>query len=225
MEFAANAAHAASVPISLHLDHCIQPEDADLALTMAFDSIMVDGSLYDEAGNIAYVKRIVDAAKDKDMTIEAELGRMEGGYKDVLEVAKGSGSFTDPRDAARFVKETGVHFLAPSFGNVHGPYPDGGAEQCWELERLRQIRLAVGEDCPLVLHGTAISDALLQQTVKDCQFAKVNQNKRVRRRYGDFLAKEAPGMELTGSQEQGVAIYTEEIAEMMDLLGSSGKAP
>lgn len=212
------------MPISLHLDHCIEPEDAELALTMAFDSIMVDGSLYDEAANIAYVKRIVQKATALGMTVEAELGRMEGGYKDVLEVAQGSGVLTEPDAAARFVRETGVHFLAPSFGNVHGPYPEGGAESCWQMERLRTIKDGVGSDCPLVLHGTAISDELLGKVVKEGYFAKVNQNKRVRRRYGEFLKASAGSMELTELQEKGVEVYADEIGEMMQLLGSAGKA-
>src|SRR6266536_6438325 len=77
--YASTLAKAASVPISIHLDHCLKPSDAELALECAFDSIMVDGSLYDEEQSIAYVRSVVEKAKTKGITIEAELGRMEGG--------------------------------------------------------------------------------------------------------------------------------------------------
>lgn len=224
IKFAADAAHAASVPIAIHLDHCIKPEDADLALDMAFDSIMVDGSLYSEEENISYVKSCVDKATAKGMTVEAELGRMEGGYKDVLQVAEGSGVFTEPDAAGRFVRETGVHFLAPSFGNVHGPYPEGGPEKWWQMERLRKIREQVpSELCPLVLHGTAISDDMLRKGMA-AGMIKVNQNKKVRLRYGKYLEENAGRVELTEMQEEGIRIYAEEVGEMMKLLGSAGKA-
>ncbi|CAI6100055.1 unnamed protein product [Clonostachys chloroleuca] len=78
IKYAAEVAHAASVPVSVHLDHCLKPSDADLALECAFDSIMVDGSMYDEEGDIKYVKSVVDRAKGKGITVEAELGRTEG---------------------------------------------------------------------------------------------------------------------------------------------------
>ena len=42
---------------------------------------------------------------------------------------------TKPEDAEAFVSETGVHFLAPLFGNIHGGYPAGGADQAWDLPR------------------------------------------------------------------------------------------
>jgi fructose-bisphosphate aldolase, class II len=122
------------VPISIHLDHCLKPEDADLALECAFDSIMVDGSLYEEEESIKYVKSVVEKAKEKGITIEAELGRMEGGEDGVPTMEIGA-AYTDPDVARDFVERTGVHFLAPSFGNVHGPYPPGGAEKHWQIDR------------------------------------------------------------------------------------------
>lgn len=135
VKYAAELARAASVPIAIHLDHCLKPEDADLALECAFDSIMVDGSMFETEENIRYVKSVVARAKDKGITIEAELGRMEGG-EDGIPMLELDSLLTDPDYALQFVQETGVHFLAPSFGNVHGPYPPGGAEKHWQITRL-----------------------------------------------------------------------------------------
>lgn len=134
IEYAAARAHGASVPIAIHLDHCIEPKDADLALTCSFDSIMVDGSMFDEEKNIEYVKSVVERAKVRGITVEAELGRMDG-KEDGLPQIDLESVWTDPAKAAHFVRETGVHYLAPSFGNVHGPYPPGGAERHWQLDR------------------------------------------------------------------------------------------
>ncbi|KAJ3525752.1 hypothetical protein NM208_g11505 [Fusarium decemcellulare] len=182
IKYAAEVAHSASVPIAIHLDHCLKPEDADLALECAFDSIMVDGSMFDEMENVRYVKSVVDRAKEKGITVEAELGRMEGG-EDGLPTIDLESVWTDPQSAADFVKQTGVHFLAPSFGNVHGPYPHGGAEKHWQIERLEKIHSALGEETPLVLHGThPLSDDMVRVAMAR-GMVKVNQNRNVREGY------------------------------------------
>ena len=134
VKFVSEIARAATVPISVHLDHCLRPSDADIALDCAFDSIMVDGSMFEEGENIAYVKSVVDRAKIRGMTIEAELGRMEG-FEDGIPTFDMESVWTDPKSVGEFARKTGVHFIAPSFGNVHGPYPPGGAEKYWQLDR------------------------------------------------------------------------------------------
>ena len=134
VKYVSEMAQAASVPISIHLDHCLKPSDADIALECAFDSIMVDGSMFEEEENIKYVRSVVERARVKNITIEAELGRMEGG-EDGIPFLELESVLTKPEHAAWFVKETGTHYLAPSFGNVHGPYGPGGAEKYWQLDR------------------------------------------------------------------------------------------
>lgn len=62
------------------------------------------------------------------------MGRIEGG-EDGLPTVDMESVMTRPEDAERFVQQTGVHFLAPSFGNIHGGYPAGGAEEAWDLSR------------------------------------------------------------------------------------------
>lgn len=127
-------AHSSSVPIAVHLDHCIDDEDVEMALGLPFDSIMIDASTLQESENIAYCKSIVQRAEKIGMTIEAEMGRIEGG-EDGLPHVDMETILTKPAEARKFIECTGVHFLAPSFGNVHGPYGQGGAEKSWDLKR------------------------------------------------------------------------------------------
>lgn len=110
--YAVAAAHAATVPIAVHLDHCSLAADAAhaLALPTTFDSTMVDGE-------VEYVRDVVARACARGVTIEAELGRVGGAEAGVPAV---DGVLTDPAAAHAFVERTGVHYLAPSFGNVHG---------------------------------------------------------------------------------------------------------
>ena len=67
-------------------------------------------------------------------------------------------TYTDPAEAARFVKETGCDSLAVAIGTSHGAYKFKG-EAKLDFERLAEIKKAVNEavgyDFPLVLHGSS----------------------------------------------------------------------
>lgn len=212
------------MPVAVHLDHCLEPSDADIALECAFDSIMVDGSMFDEEENVRYVRSVVERAAARGITVEAELGRMEGG-EDGVPTLDHEGVWTKPEEAAEFVRRTGVHFLAPSFGNVHGPYPPGGAEKHWQLERLEKIHAALGDETPMVLHGThPLSDDMVRVGMAR-GMVKVNQNRSVRNEYHQFLAGNASSTELTSLQSRGVEEYSKGIERVMvEVFRSNGKA-
>lgn len=120
------------MPIAVHLDHCIEQADVDVALTLPFDSIMVDASTLEPEENIARCKKIVDIANAKGIAIEAEMGRIEGG-EDGLPTVDMEAILTRPEEARDFVEKTGVQFLAPAFGNIHGHYGPSGPEKSWQL--------------------------------------------------------------------------------------------
>lgn len=223
IKYAADMARSARVPIAVHLDHCLAPQDAAEALHCAFDSIMVDGSLYEEPRSTEYVKAIVEQAVEKGMTVEAELGRMEG-KEDGLPVEDLKNIMTDPAQAKKFVDETGVHFLAPSFGNVHGPYPPGGAEKAWDLERLEAIHQALGDETPLVLHGThPLSDDMVRVGMK-LGMVKINQNRNVRNEYHSFIEANCGKLDLTKLQEGAVEEYSKGIERLMvEVFKSAGQ--
>ncbi|KAI1875434.1 hypothetical protein JX265_004492 [Neoarthrinium moseri] len=222
IDYIVAAAHAASVPIAVHLDHCIKESDVELALTLPFDSIMVDASTSDPDRNIKVCADYAARATQRGITVEAELGRIEGG-EDGLAMVDMETLLTEPSDAAAFSQKTGVHFLAPSFGNVHGPYPEGGAEKFWQLDRLETIGKATG--LPLVLHGThPVSDGLFRKAISR-GVVKINLNRAVRDEYTKFVASHAGSLELTELKEESVEIYARSIERMMDeVLGSSGRA-
>ena len=112
--------------------NCIETTDVDMALTLPFDSIMVDASTLEPEENIARCKAIVDIANAQGIAVEAEMGRIEGG-EDGLPTVDMEAIFTRPDDAREFVEKTGVQFLAPTFGNIHGHYGPVGPESSWKL--------------------------------------------------------------------------------------------
>lgn len=129
---AALAASRASVPIAIHLDHC---QDADLvrlaADTLPFDSIMVDMSHFEKETNLRKTKELVAYCHERGIATEAEPGRIEGAEDGVQDTIDMSGILTTPEEVEEFIA-TGVDFLAPAVGNIHGEYGRKGPQLDFE---------------------------------------------------------------------------------------------
>jgi fructose-bisphosphate aldolase class II len=152
------AAEETDVPISLHLDHGLSIDDVLKALDHGFSSVMIDGSKLPFEENIAVTVEVVELARARGASIEAELGRLVG-TEDAISVSEREASMTDPDQAAEFVKRTGIDALAVSIGNAHGWYK---GEPELDFDRLRAIRSKV--DIPLVLHGASgIPDEMIRE--------------------------------------------------------------
>jgi fructose-bisphosphate aldolase class II len=161
-------AEAASVPISLMLDHGQSFEQCVRALVCGFTDVMYDGSQLPLKENIATTRAVVRAAHAVGAAVEAELGHVGRGsdYADVEARRKG---FTDPDTVALFIKETGVDMLAIAIGTAHGLY-DG--EPQIDVELLKEIRRRV--DIPLALHGgSGCTEAQFREVVAE-GISKVN---------------------------------------------------
>lgn len=152
------AAKRASVPVAMHLDHGSSFELAMQAYRTGYTSIMIDGSHESFEGNIAVSKAVADACAASGIPVEAELGKV-GGKEDDLDGGDDN-PYTDPAQAAEFVKRTGVTSLAVAIGTAHGVYK---GEPKLDLDRLSEIRKVV--DIPLVLHGTS---GVPDETVTEC---------------------------------------------------------
>lgn len=151
-----------NVPTCLHLDHCSDINAIQTAIDAGFSSIMYDDSHLDIDENIARTRIVVEMARPRDISVEAELGAI-GGSEDGKAVAEEDICFTTVEDAKRFVEETHVDMLAVSVGTVHGLYT--GKAQI-QHQRLQEISAATGT--PLVLHGgTGVSDEDMRKAVTE----------------------------------------------------------
>lgn len=137
------AAQKATVPVCFHLDHGPSEWEVTRALRWGATGIMLDGSVHSLDENIAVTKHIVDTCKAIGVGVEGEIGHVGSVNDDAMD------EFTDPEEAARFVKETGVTCLAVLIGNAHGHYKKPPK---LDIERVKAIREATG-GVPLVLHG------------------------------------------------------------------------
>lgn len=137
-----------TVPVVLHLDHTksLHPVIAE-AIDAGFTSVMIDASEKPLDENIAITAEAVEYAHSRGVSVEAELGMI--GTTDFIETDKDEEMYTDPQEAERFVRETGVDALAVSCGTAHGVYMV--REPKIDFERLRAIRRLT--PVHLVLHG------------------------------------------------------------------------
>jgi len=139
--------------IFLNADHTYSVEKARAAIDAGFDSVIIDAAnkSYDE--NVAFTREVVDYAKaqSRKVLVEAELGFIGQSSKVLENLPDGVSeeTQTDPSEAERFVRETGIDLLAPSVGNVHGMVKSGNPKL--NIERIRAIKQSAG--VPLVLHG------------------------------------------------------------------------
>ena len=155
-------AGASAAPVAIHLDHGDSFELCARAAEDGYTSLMIDGSKLPLEENIALVRRVVELAAGSALKpcVEAELGRL-GGKEDSLEVRPGEDIYTDPGEAARFVRETGIDTLAVAIGTAHGFYK---GKPKLDFERLAQLRDAV--PTPLVLHGSSgVPDEDVQRAI------------------------------------------------------------
>jgi ketose-bisphosphate aldolase len=198
--------------VRLHLDHVpvIDEDGQDVdylpileqAVELGYDSIMVDASRLDLAGNIEATKQAVAVAHAAGIPCEAELGAVLGHeagplppYDELFESGKG---FTDVGEARRFVEETECDWLSVAIGNVHGAVSGAArdkkkVEARLNLEHLEKLRDVTG--VPLVLHGGSGVERKYVLDAAKRGIAKVNVGTEIRQAYesdierGEFEAQ------------------------------------
>ncbi len=155
-----------NIPMAMHLDHGNAPSACHSAVEMGFTSVMMDGSLEEDAKspaswdyNVRVTKEVVDFAHARGVTVEAELGCLGG-----IEDGQGAGlseeeaqeHLTDPEEAGTFVEATGCDALAVAIGTSHGAYkfknkPTG---QVLRMDVIREIHKRM-PNCHMVMHGSS----------------------------------------------------------------------
>ncbi|KAK5116034.1 hypothetical protein LTR62_000490 [Meristemomyces frigidus] len=217
------AAKKAKVPIAIHLDHCQSEEMVRHAADhLPFDSIMVDMSHHEKAENLTKTKELVAYCQARGITTEAEPGRIEGGEDGIADTADLSGMLTTPEEVDEFI-DTGVDFLAPAFGNVHGEYGSRGPRL--EYDRLESIyNSCKARNVRVVLHGT---NGFPEEVMSRCiggGVSKVNVNKLVLDDYNEYVQAAAKTTGITRLMEEGVEKVAGLTGTWIERCGGKGKA-
>ena len=155
-----------TVPVCLHLDHgtyngCLA------AIEAGFTSIMFDGSHLPFAENLEKTKELINLCKQKDLSIEVEVGTI-GGYEDG---ATTNGELADINECVE-ISKLNIDFLAAGIGNIHGLYPENWIGLDFNL--LSQIANKTKK--AIVLHGgSGIPNEMVQKSI-EFGIRKINVN-------------------------------------------------
>lgn len=156
-----------TINVVLHLDHGSSFEICKKCIDAGFTSVMIDASSYNLEENIAITKKVVSYAHQKNVTVEAEIGRIGGQEDNICEK-----SFNAKlEDVIKLVESTNVDSVAPALGSVHGLYK---GKPNLDFDTMNKISKST--NIPLVLHGgTGIPDDLIKKAISS-GINKINVN-------------------------------------------------
>lgn len=169
-------AESASVPVVAHLDHGYNFEECQIALDSGFTSLMYDGSRKPLSQNIDETAKVAELAHSAGISCEGEIGFV--GYSGG-ETSAG----TDPEEAAKFAKQTGIDAMAISVGNVHLQQDrEGGLDE----KRIQAIEAITS--VPLVIHGgSGVPEAQRLTLSQNSNICKFNIGTELRMAFGHAL--------------------------------------
>ncbi len=160
------------LPICLHQDHGNSPATCLSAIQLGFTSVMMDGSLMEDAKtpssyqyNVEVTRRVAEMAHWVGVSVEGELGCLGSLETGMGEAEDGHGAegklsreqlLTDPDQAVDFVRETKVDALAVAIGTSHGAYKfkSKPTREVLAIDRIKEIH----ERLPtlhMVMHGAS----------------------------------------------------------------------
>ncbi len=170
------------IPVCMHQDHGNSPETCLSAITNGFTSVMMDGSLKEDAKtpgdweyNVGVTSKVVELSHMVGVSVEGELGVLGS-----LETGKGdkedghgfegtldhSQLLTDPDQAVDFVRKTKVDALAIAMGTSHGAYKFS-RKPTGDILAMHVVK-AINKRLPnihLVMHGSSSVPQDLQDII------------------------------------------------------------
>lgn len=160
------------VVMVMHQDHGNSPATCYSAMKQGYTSVMMDGSLAEDAStptdfeyNVSVTKQVVDVAHTIGVSVEGELGCLGSLETGTGEAEDGHGAqevlshdqlLTNPDEAVEFVEQTGVDALAVAIGTSHGAYKFSKkpTEDILSVETIAQIHNKL-PNTHLVMHGSS----------------------------------------------------------------------
>ncbi len=215
-------AKKASVPVALHLDHCKELEIIRDCIEAGWSSVMIDASSFSFEKNVSMTKEVVAMTRNKNVTVEGELGAIVG-VEDEIHVKEQDSHLADYDQAVQYVNATGVDVFAPAIGTAHGFYK-GEPKIAFDL--LERIARAI--TVPIAIHGgTGLSDEVFQRVIR-LGGAKINVSTQLKQVFRDSLAEYFQQNPKVNEPTKILSYMRDKIQEVVesfiDKFGSAGKA-
>lgn len=230
---------------AVHLDHGDEKTCYECIESGFYSSVMIDASHESFEENVAITRRVVEAAHQRGISVEAELG-MLGGVEEDINVSEDHACLTNPEEAKEFVAQTGCDSLACAIGTSHGAYKFSGGQGI-HFDRVEAIQKLL-PNFPLVMHGSSsvpqdevarinAAGGKLKEGAKGVDPAqylpaaklgvcKVNIDTDGRlvwtRVHREFFQSKPEDFDLRGPGKLFMAEYAKFIASRNELLGSAG---
>jgi ketose-bisphosphate aldolase len=210
------------VPVALHLDHCKDLALIKECIAAGWTSVMIDASARPFEENLSLSRQVVEMARPKNVTVEAELGAIVG-VEDDIHVKEQDSHLADPAQAVEFCAKVRPDCFAPAIGTAHGIYKGEPKIAYRILEKV-----AASTRVPIALHGgTGLSDEVFRRCIAlGC--AKVNISTQIKYAFIDgFVAYH----NAHNTQYDPLKVIQAQLDEMkrgiaanIQLFGSVGKA-
>lgn len=218
--FSAMAGRVA-VPVTLHLDHCPDPEIAGECLRLGWNSVLFDGSGLSFEENFRITREIVQLAAGYGAHVEGELVAVAG-----VEDGVGGEREGEPiaeRQQAEFIRDTGIYCYAPAIGTAHGFYRSAPEIRYDHLERL-----VAATGVPMVLHGgSGLGDEVFRRLIA-LGTAKVNISTALKKTYNDGFRHYLDAHPQEYDPQKLIAAVHGDVMKMAQtcfaLFGSAGRA-
>lgn len=139
-------AERAKTEVVVHLDHAKDYETIVKAIDNGYSSVMFDGSHLPLEENIKHTCRVIEYARQRNVSVEAEIGAV--GYSG--EDDPDNLNLTDINEAIEFYQRTRVDALAVAIGNFHRMVTQSAM---LDFKLLDEINKSLG--VPLVIHGAS----------------------------------------------------------------------
>jgi ketose-bisphosphate aldolase len=208
------------VKACLHIDHGRHFEFIKEAISLGFNSVMIDASEKPFDENVQTVSEVVEYAHKHGIGVEAELGHVGKGEEfDTQEAIESS--FTRPEEAQEFVRRTNVDALAVAFGTKHGVYK---STPHLDIPRLMKIRELT--NIPLVMHGTSgVSEEDIKRSIQ-AGICKVNVFTEIAdaAKRAFIKACENPKTRFPDALVQARLAFKERVQYYIQVCGSAGRA-
>lgn len=181
------------VEMYINLDHSPSIEAAKAGIDAGFEFIHIDVSQANHNATdeeiVKSTREIVEYAKFTGAIVESEPHYFGGGsnvFKEAFDYDEIKKTFSTPKGAQSFVRDTGIDTFAAAIGNLHGSYP---VPKVLDIDLLQRIREALPSEVNISLHGGSGTPGHFFEEAIRIGVTKININSDMRRAFRDTLEK------------------------------------
>ncbi len=181
------------VEMYINLVHSPSVEAAKAGIDAGFEFIHIDVSQANHNATdeeiVKSTREIVEYAKFTGAIVESEPHYFGGGsnvFKEAFDYDEIKKTFSTPKGAQSFVRDTGIDTFAAAIGNLHGSYP---VPKVLDIDLLQRIREALPSEVNISLHGGSGTPGHFFEEAIRIGVTKININSDMRRAFRDTLEK------------------------------------